>query len=111
MEVTTQKFKQCDLVTVTGNVDSATAAELGNALEAVTKDGCHQIVLDMSGLKYMSSAGLRVLLSTQKECKKLGRGEVVLAAIPDMIRDAFDLAGLLPLFTIYDEVVSAVGHF
>ena len=111
MEITTQKFKQCDLVTAKGRVDSATAAQLGEALEAVTKDGRYKIVLDMSGIEYMSSAGMRVLLVTQKECKKLGRGEVVLAAIPELINDAFDLAGFLPLFSIYDEVTPAVGHF
>jgi anti-sigma B factor antagonist len=111
MEITTQKFKQCDLVTAKGRVDSATAVQLGEALEAITKDGRYKIVLDMGGVEYMSSAGMRVLLATQKECKKLGRGEVVLASIPDLVKDAFDLAGFLPLFSIYDEATPAVGHF
>ena len=111
MEITTQEFKQCDLITAKGRVDSATAAELEAALKAVTDAGRYKIVLDMSGIEYMSSAGLRVLLATQKECKKMGRGEVVLASMLDLIREAFDLAGLLPLFAIYDEVVPAVGHF
>ena len=111
MEITTQNFKQCDLITAKGRVDSATAAEFGKALEAVTEGGRYKIVLDMSGIEYMSSAGMRVLLSAQKECKKMGRGEVVLASLPDLIRDAFDLAGFLPLFSIYDEVTPAVGHF
>lgn len=111
MEITTQNFKQCDLVTANGRVDSATAAELGDALEAITKGGRHKIVLDMSGVEYMSSAGMRVLLATQKECKKMGRGEVVLACVPDLVKDAFDLAGFVPLFTFYDEVTPAVGHF
>ena len=111
MEITTQNFKQCDLVTAKGRVDSATAASLGDALEAVTKGGRFKIVLDMSGVEYMSSAGMRVLLATQKECKKMGRGEVVLASVPDMVKDAFDLAGFVPLFSFYDEVTPAVGHF
>lgn len=111
MEITTQRFKQCDLVTANGRIDSANAAEFGSALEAVTKDGRYKIVLDMSGIEYMSSAGLRVLIATQKECKKLGRGEVVLASLTELIHEAFDLAGFLELFTIYDEVTPAVGHF
>jgi anti-sigma B factor antagonist len=111
MEITTQNFKQCDLVSAHGRVDSATAAELGGALEAITKGGRHKIVLDMSGIEYMSSAGMRVLLATQKECKKMGRGEVVLAAVPDLVKGAFELAGFLPLFAFYDEVTPAVGHF
>ena len=111
MEITTQNFKQCDLVTAKGRVDSANAAELGDAFEAITKGGRHKIVFDMSGIEYMSSAGLRVLIATQKECKKMGRGEVVLAAVPELIREAFDLAGFLDLFTMYDEVTPAVGYF
>ena len=111
MEVTTQKYKQCDLIAVKGRVDSATAAQLGEALEAVTKGGSYKIVLDLSGAEYMSSAGMRVLLATQKECKKLARGEVVLAALTERIKEAFDLAGFIPLFTIFDEVTPAVGYF
>lgn len=111
MEITTQNFKQCDLVTAKGRVDSATASQLGDALDAITKSGRYKIVLDMGGIEYMSSAGMRVLLSTQKECKKLGRGEMVLAAMPKLITEAFDLAGFLPLFNMYDEVTPAVGHF
>ncbi len=111
MEVTTQKFKQCDLITVEGRVDSATAVQLSEALEAVTKGGRHKIVFDMSDVEYMSSAGMRVLLSTQKECKRLNRGEVVLAAVSDRIKEALDLAGFIPLFTMFDEVTPAVGYF
>ena len=111
MDITTQSFKQCDLVAAKGRIDSSTAAELGAALEAVTKSGRYKIVLDMSGIEYMSSAGMRVLLSTQKECKKMGRGEVVLATVPELVKEAFDLAGFLPLFTIYDQVTPAVGYF
>lgn len=111
MEITTQNFKQCDLVAAKGRVDSATAADLNDAFEAITKGGRYKIVLDMSGVEYMSSAGMRVLIATQKECKKMGRGEVVLAAMPELIHDAFDLAGFLDLFAMYDEVTPAVGHF
>ena len=111
MEITTQEFKQCNLITVTGRVDSATAAQLGEALEATTKKGRYKIVLDMSDVEYMSSAGMRVLIVTQKECKRLGRGEVVLAVVSERIKEALDLAGFIPLFTIFDEVAPAVGHF
>ena len=111
MEVTTQEFKQCNLITVKGRVDSATAAQLGEALEETTKSGQHKIVLDMSEVEQMSSAGMRVLIVTQKECKRLNRGEVVLAVVSDRIKEALDLVGFTPLFTIFDEVAPAVGYF
>ena len=111
MEVTTQKFKQCSLVAVSGRVDSATAAKLGEAFEEITKGGVYKIVLDMSNLEYMSSAGLRALIVTQKECKRFNRGEVVLASVPQRIKEALELAGFIPLFTIFDDVIPAVGYF
>jgi len=111
MEITTQEFKRCNLIAVKGRVDSATASQLGEAFEATTKSGRYKIVFDMSDVEYMSSAGMRILIVTQKECKRLNRGEVVLAEASERIKEALELAGFIPLFTIFDEVVSAVGYF
>jgi len=109
MEVTTTQYKRCDLVKVNGRVDSATATQLNEALEAITNDGRYRIVLDLSDVEFMSSAGLRVLISIQKTCKRYNRGEVVLSTVPKRIYDALDLAGFIPLFKIYDDVLDAVG--
>jgi anti-sigma B factor antagonist len=109
MEVNTTRYKHCDLVTASGRVDSFTAPQLAEVMEGLTSSGRHKIVFDMQGVEYMSSAGLRVLISTQKECKKLGRGEVVLARVPQRIYEALDLAGFVPLFTFFDDVTAAVG--
>jgi anti-sigma B factor antagonist len=92
-------------------VDSATANQLSEAMDAITDAGRYKIVFDMSGVDYMSSAGLRVLISTQKTCKRYNRGEVVLAMVPERIYEALDLAGFVPLFGFYDNVLDAVGNF
>jgi len=59
----------------------------------------------------MSSAGLRALINAQKVCKRYNRGELVLVAVPENIRAALDLAGFIPLFKIYDDVLTAIGNF
>jgi anti-sigma B factor antagonist len=59
----------------------------------------------------MSSAGLRVLISTQKEARRYNRGEVVLARVPKRIYEALELAGFVPLFKFFDDVTAAVGNF
>jgi anti-anti-sigma regulatory factor len=51
------------------------------------------------------------LINTQKTCKHLKRGELVLAEVPPRIKEAMDLAGLKPLFKIFDTEVDAVGSF
>jgi anti-sigma B factor antagonist len=111
MEITTQSFKNCDLVTVTGRVDSSTAPQLAEALEGVTGQGHFKIVLDIGGLEFMSSAGFRALLTAQKVCKRYNRGEVVLAVVPQRIQEALELAGFTELFKTYDNTVEAVGNF
>lgn len=109
MEITTQRFKHCDLLTVKGRVDSATAPLLTQALEALTNDGRFKIVIDMSGLEYMSSAGFRVLLAGQRTCRRYNRGEIVLAAVPQRIREALELIGFTELFKSFDNTTAAVG--
>jgi anti-sigma B factor antagonist len=110
MEVTTTQYKRCDVVKASGRVDSATAPKLAEALEAITGAGRYKIVLDLSEVEFMSSAGLRVLISTQKNCKRYNRGELVLALVPKRIYDALELAGFVPLFKFHDNVLDAVAN-
>jgi len=111
MEITTTQYKHCDLVKVVGRIDSATAPQLGDALHAITDEGRFKIVLDLTDVTYVSSAGLRVMIDTQKTCRQLNRGELVLACVPQRIYETFDLAGFLPLFKFFDDVTAAVGSF
>ncbi|MEP0804224.1 MAG: STAS domain-containing protein [Chloroflexota bacterium] len=111
MEITVQEFKHCDLITVKGRVDSATAPQLAQVLETANEGGKYKLVIDMKDLEYMSSAGFRALLAAQRNCKKYNRGEVVLANVPERIREALELAGFTELFKTFDDTLTAVGHF
>ncbi len=111
MEVKHTEYKRCDLVTVQGRVDSATAPDLGDMLNQITETGHFRIILDLSGMDFISSAGLRVLIGTQKTCKRYNRGEVVLTNVQPTVLSALDLAGFTPFFKIFDNTVSAVGNF
>ena len=111
MEITTKQFKHCDLVKATGRIDSHTAPQLAEALDVINEAARFSIVFDMSSVDFVSSAGLRVMINVQKTCKRLNRGEMVLACVPQRIYEALDLAGFVPLFNFFDEVVEAVGSF
>ena len=111
METILTQFKHCDLVKVTGRIDSATAPKFAEALDSVMNEGRHKIILDLENVEFMSSAGLRVLISAQKNCRRYNRGEVALALVPQRVYEAMDLAGFVPLFKFYDDVTSAVGSF
>jgi anti-sigma B factor antagonist len=109
MEITSTRFKHCDVVKVAGRVDSSTAPQLADELNRVTGEGRYKIVLDFTQLDFISSAGLRVLISTLKNCKRYNRGDVLLAGLPANILSVFDLAGFTSIFKIHPDVLSAVG--
>jgi anti-sigma B factor antagonist len=109
MEITTTQYKHSDLVKVSGRIDSATAPQLAKTLDDITNSGRYRIILDLKDVEFMSSAGLRVLIGTQKTSKRYNRGEVILADVPKRIYDALELAGFVPLFRFYDNVLDAVG--
>jgi anti-sigma B factor antagonist len=111
MEATHQEFKHCDMLSVKGRVDSSTAPQFTRALEAMLDKGRYKIVVDMSELDYVSSAGFRALLAAQRTCKRYNRGEVVLSGVAPRIREALELAGFNELFKTFDDSIAAVGHF
>jgi len=111
MEVSITKFKRCDMIKVTGRINSQTAPQLAEALKGILDAEQHRIVFDMSEVDFISSAGLRVLIEAQKTCKRWNRGEVVLARVPQQVRETLDLAGFVPLFQFFDSTVEAVGSF
>ncbi len=111
MEIKTEVLKRCVLLTVNGRIDSATAPELQRALNEVTDEGNFKLVIDLSGVDFVSSAGLWVLVNTQKKCKRFNRGELVLASVPQRVKDALNLAGFIPYFSVYEDSAKAVGSF
>jgi anti-sigma B factor antagonist len=109
MDVSITKFKRCDMIKVTGRINSQTAPQLAEALKGILDEERHRIVFDMSDVDFISSAGLRVLIEAQKTCKRWNRGEIALALVPQQIHETLDLAGFVPLFRFFDSTVEAVG--
>jgi anti-sigma B factor antagonist len=111
MKFTTTSFKRCEVLQTAGRIDGSTAPELEAALHAIMNAGKHNIVFDMTGVNFLSSAGWWVLIGTQKECKKLNRGELVLACMDKTIQESLKLVGMEEYFKLFDDVTNAVGSF
>ena len=111
METTVTTLENCDLVVIKGRIDSYTAPNLSETLYELTKNNQCKLILDMSDVSYVSSAGLRVLIDLQKTCKKMNQGEVLLLNIPQRVYETLELAGFLPLFKFYKNVDSAIAAF
>ena len=110
VNVSVESMKRVELVTVSGRIDSSNAAEFEGSLKELTETVRHNLVLNLSGVSYMSSAGLRTLVSTLKDCKKRS-GDVRLAAPSERVAEVLSLAGLDSLFKVYEDNTAAVGSF
>jgi anti-sigma B factor antagonist len=110
VEIKSQAYKRVVAVTVTGRVDSATAGDLEAALNALTSEGKSNFVLDLVGVDFLSSSGLRVLVTTLKAVRKTG-GDVRLAQPSQRAQDAINLAGLDVLFKVFPDRESAIASY
>jgi anti-anti-sigma factor len=109
--IETHELKRCILITLHGRIDSSKAPAIETKLKEMIDAGHYRFVVDMSEVEFVSSAFLRVLISASKTVRRFNRGDIYLAALPARIKDVFDLAGLLPLFKLYDTQVEAVGNW
>ena len=84
-------------IAINGRLDTTTApqleAELKQSIESLEK-----LVLDFDALDYISSAGLRVLLSTQKVMNK--QGEMIIKNVNETINEIFEVTGFIDILTI-----------
>ena len=110
LSISVDSHKRVDVITANGRVDSSSAHLLDDALKASIGEGHSNLILDLSAVSYLSSAGLRAMVSALRECKKRG-GQIAVAAPSQRVVEVLDLAGLTPLFATYDDLTTAVGSF
>lgn len=97
MEITKKTDGEKMIVSVTGRLDTTTAPKLEEELGG-SLDGITELKLDFSGLEYISSAGLRVLLSTQKTMNR--QGSMELTGVNEMVMEVFEVTGFSEILTI-----------
>ena len=110
MEIQVTEHKRVNVVGISGRVDGSTAGEFENTLNELTQAGKNNLVLDMSEVAFVSSAGLRVLVNTRKAVKSAG-GDIKLAALSQQVIETLDIAGLDVLFEQFADRETAVGSF
>ena len=88
-------------VTLAGSLDGTTAPDLEKAL-APLLDSVHHLVFDLAGLKFISSAGIRVLLKARKELKAAD-GSFAMQNLQPQIQKVFEILGALPGVSIFSS--------
>ena len=85
------------VIELTGRLDTTTAPALDKTINEDIVD-TKNLVLDIKGLEYISSAGLRVLLGAQKKMQKIGSMKVI--NVCETIMDVFEMTGFADILTI-----------
>ncbi len=99
MNINTKKEGRTLTVALEGRLDTTTAPALEEALRAAMTD-VGDLVFDFEKLEYISSAGLRVLLSAQKKIRENGDGRLVVRNASDLVKEVFEVTGFCDILTI-----------
>ncbi len=96
MEITKKIEDGKTIISATGRVDTTTAQEFESGLKL---DGSETLTLDLAGVPYMSSAGLRCLLTAQKTMMA-GGGSMTIVGLQPAVKEVLDITGFSSILTI-----------
>ncbi|MBF0528164.1 MAG: STAS domain-containing protein [Deltaproteobacteria bacterium] len=108
MEIVNIEKSGTMVVTVSGRLDAVTAPDLEKNLTTILEQNHLKIIVNMAGLTYISSAGLRCILSASKKLSSK-RGKLMLTMVQGMVKEVFQMAGLYDLLTVYSSDEEALG--
>ncbi len=108
MEFQTEKRGQRVVLWASGRMDANTSSEFEQKCEDLINDGTKDIVVDLSGLEYISSAGLRSILAIGKKLKGEG-GNFSFCNLQGMVKEVFDISGFGSLFAIHGTLEEALA--
>ena len=110
MELTTQRFADVIVIAVDGRIDYVNAEEFKAALMpklgSAAVQGA-QVVLDLSRLEYISSAGLRVLIIAAREARDR-QDKLIAVALQPVVREIFEISKFTLVFQLFDSVPDAL---
>lgn len=99
MNIIQKKDSNLISLALSGRLDSVTQNELAETLNKIFSSETASLMFDFSGLDYISSAGLRVLLTAQKKVNSWGTTMKIIGVKPE-IREVFEMTGFADIMTI-----------
>ena len=109
MNLKTETLGAATILCASGNLDAAGAPGFEEQGRNLLRGGAQRLVLDLAGVEYISSAGLRSILAAGKKTK-VQQGRIVLCSLKAMVREVFEISGFASLFSIFDSRDAAVAQ-
>lgn len=110
MQISERESNGIKIVALDGRFDAQTAGSVDEALIGLLSAGTTKLLIDLSAVEYVSSAGLRVLLSTAKKLAGKG-GKLVLCGLKPYVYEVFEVAGFTAIFQIAPESEAGLAGF
>ncbi len=109
LEIIEERQNDINIYRLHGQLDTNTSPEFEQRLFKAITDGTRNLVLNLKGLHYISSAGIRVLLKAINAIRRLN-GRIILCCLEDYVKEVFEISGmgvLLPIFPTRDDALKA----
>ena len=110
MEITTYTREGIKVISLKGDMNAVTSGQAETRIDQLIMGGNKKLVINLDDLKYISSAGLRVLLSANKLMKKK-EGEIRLCGLNDTVKEVFEISGFQMIFSIFQSEKEALSGF
>ena len=111
MDVTQTHIDHASVLHLSGRMDASTSSGVEQIIQSALTEGRKNLVLECGALAYISSAGLRVVLSAAKKTKTAG-GKLALCNLTSDVKQVFEISGfssILPIFDHENEAVKSVS--
>jgi anti-sigma B factor antagonist len=103
MDITFAEKDDWTIVTVEGRMDTVSAPDFESKVQERIAEGAKRLVVDLSRLEYISSAGLRCILVAGKSSTATG-GRLCCCGLQGVVKKVFDVSGFTSLFPVYDSL-------
>jgi anti-sigma B factor antagonist len=98
--------KPVPILLISGRLDASTVNILERALYRAMAPGTKVVVVDLGEITYISSSGLRVLLTARRQVRERG-GDILLCSLSPSVRDVLNMVGFTALFSVFDSLDAA----
>lgn len=109
MNTTVNTVGNVAVVTVEGRIDTVNASEFERCMLECMAKGHRDLVVDLSRLDYISSAGLRSVLAVAKKAKSAGGG-MACCSLQGVVKKVFEISGFVSILPVYESLEKALGQ-
>ena len=107
MNIVTKKDEKAMIVSLEGRMDALSSPEFEKEMNGLVDKDETLLVVDCSNLEYISSSGLRSILTVAKKLKTRN-GRILLASLTDMVKEVFEISGFSNIIPIHSSLEDAL---